>query len=396
MLPLCRAEGIGVIPWSPLARGRLTRDWDASQRARRDRRLRQDALRARPPTPTARWSRRWPRSPARLGRPRAQVALAWVLQKPEVSAPIVGATRLEQLDDAVAALSLAARAGGHRRARGAVRAARGGRPHLTCGRAAVPALALVGAREVNSSLAARGTAHSARGRCFPTLTPPTVFVSEPEKVSGHPSTVRSRKRHEPEAHPLSLHPRRGPGRHRQRRARRRTRRQPDPRRSQGQRPRGARQRPAPSGRRSDPAVREPQRHLDRSRTARCATRPCSPAPTASSSPPAKARRTWPRPARRWPAPTSRKRRARRASTTSSFPPAKASARSRWWPARRRSGSSSSPGGAERRGDVARSPCARPAPRGAGRVAMPENAEAGGPAAPAQSVFRSACPEQEAP
>ena len=43
---------------------------------------------------------------ARLGRPRAQVALAWVLHKPEVSAPIVGATRLEQLDDAVAALSL--------------------------------------------------------------------------------------------------------------------------------------------------------------------------------------------------------------------------------------------------------------------------------------------------
>ena len=43
---------------------------------------------------------------ARLGRPRAQVALAWVLAKSEVSAPIVGATRLEQLDDAVAALSL--------------------------------------------------------------------------------------------------------------------------------------------------------------------------------------------------------------------------------------------------------------------------------------------------
>ena len=43
---------------------------------------------------------------ARLGRPRAQVALAWVLQKPGISAPIVGATRLEQLDDAVAALTL--------------------------------------------------------------------------------------------------------------------------------------------------------------------------------------------------------------------------------------------------------------------------------------------------
>ena len=45
MLPLCRAEGIGVMPWSPLARGRLTRDWDAHQRALRDRRLRTHAVR---------------------------------------------------------------------------------------------------------------------------------------------------------------------------------------------------------------------------------------------------------------------------------------------------------------------------------------------------------------
>jgi aryl-alcohol dehydrogenase-like predicted oxidoreductase len=105
MLPLCRAEGIGVIPWSPLARGRLTRDWDAgSARAETDNFGK--TLYAK----TADADRKVVEAVAsvarRLDRPRAQVALAWVLQKPEVSAPIVGATRLEQLDDAVAALTL--------------------------------------------------------------------------------------------------------------------------------------------------------------------------------------------------------------------------------------------------------------------------------------------------
>jgi 1-deoxyxylulose-5-phosphate synthase len=105
MLPLCRAEGIGVIPWSPMARGRLTRDWDAtSARAETDefgRMLYEN---------TADADRRVVEAvaavAARRGVPRAQVALAWVLQKPGVHAPIVGATRPEQLDDAVAALSL--------------------------------------------------------------------------------------------------------------------------------------------------------------------------------------------------------------------------------------------------------------------------------------------------
>ena len=58
MLPLCRDEGIGVIPWSPLARGRLTRDWDDDERPRRDRRVRPRRSTRRPPRPTARWSRR--------------------------------------------------------------------------------------------------------------------------------------------------------------------------------------------------------------------------------------------------------------------------------------------------------------------------------------------------
>ena len=106
MLPLCKAEGIGVIPWSPLARGRLTRDWDAtSARSETDEFGRSlyaktagdgDRKVVEALTAVAR----------RIGRPRAQVALAWVLAKSEVAAPIVGATKLEQLDDAVAALTI--------------------------------------------------------------------------------------------------------------------------------------------------------------------------------------------------------------------------------------------------------------------------------------------------
>jgi len=105
MLPLCQAEGIAVIPWSPLARGRLTRDWDAqSARAETDEFGRglyvktADADRKVVEALTAVAEAR--------GVPRAQVALAWVLQKAPVSAPIIGATRLTQLDDAVAALAL--------------------------------------------------------------------------------------------------------------------------------------------------------------------------------------------------------------------------------------------------------------------------------------------------
>jgi aryl-alcohol dehydrogenase-like predicted oxidoreductase len=105
MLPLCKAEGIGVIPWSPLARGRLTRDWDASSA-----RSETDEFGRILYASTAEADRKVVEAlaavAARLDRPRAQVALAWLLAKSEVSAPIVGATRLEQLDDAVAALSL--------------------------------------------------------------------------------------------------------------------------------------------------------------------------------------------------------------------------------------------------------------------------------------------------
>ena len=105
MLPLCRAEGIGVIPWSPLARGRLTRDWDAHSA-----RAETDAFGRTLYDQTADADRRVVEAvgavATRLGLSRDQVALAWVLQQPGISAPIVGATRLAQLDDAVAALSL--------------------------------------------------------------------------------------------------------------------------------------------------------------------------------------------------------------------------------------------------------------------------------------------------
>ena len=105
MLPLCRDEGIGVIPWSPLARGRLAREWDATTV-----RSENDGFGRTLYAHTAEADRKVAEAIAavatRLGRPRAQVALAWVLAKSEVTAPIVGATRTEQLDDAVAALTL--------------------------------------------------------------------------------------------------------------------------------------------------------------------------------------------------------------------------------------------------------------------------------------------------
>jgi aryl-alcohol dehydrogenase-like predicted oxidoreductase len=105
MLPLCQAEGIGVIPWSPLARGRLTRDWDAqSARAETDEFGR--GLYAKTADADRKVVEAVTAVAAARGVPRAQVALAWVLQKAPVSAPIIGATRLTQLDDAVAALAL--------------------------------------------------------------------------------------------------------------------------------------------------------------------------------------------------------------------------------------------------------------------------------------------------
>jgi len=105
MLPLCRAEGIAVIPWSPMARGRLTRDWDD-----RTARAETDAFGRTLYARSAEADRKVVEAVAAVaqarGVPRARVALAWVLAQPGITSPIVGATRLEHLDDAVAALSL--------------------------------------------------------------------------------------------------------------------------------------------------------------------------------------------------------------------------------------------------------------------------------------------------
>ena len=107
MIPLCREEGIGVIPWSPLARGflagnRRKEDFGETVRSKSD--------------PYAHGMYYQPQDFAvadRVGEiarargvPNAQVALAWILQQPGVTAPIVGASKMQHLEDAVAALSL--------------------------------------------------------------------------------------------------------------------------------------------------------------------------------------------------------------------------------------------------------------------------------------------------
>lgn len=106
MLPLCRAEGIGAIPYSPLAAGRLTRDWtaDSSLRAQTDQIAvgKYDA--------TADTDRQIVERVAELAAkheaPRSQIALAWLLQKTPVAAPIIGATKFSHLEEAVGALAV--------------------------------------------------------------------------------------------------------------------------------------------------------------------------------------------------------------------------------------------------------------------------------------------------
>ncbi|WP_050854329.1 aldo/keto reductase, partial [Bordetella pertussis] len=105
MLKLCCAEGVGVLPWSPLARGRLTRDWaEGSARADTD-----DVLK-RLYSATEQADRgvidAVGEVAAQRGVSRAQVAMAWLLRQPAVTAPIVGASKPRHLEDAVAALAL--------------------------------------------------------------------------------------------------------------------------------------------------------------------------------------------------------------------------------------------------------------------------------------------------
>ncbi|MZQ86886.1 aldo/keto reductase [Paenibacillus sp. 5J-6] len=105
MLPLCKEEKIGVIPYSPLASGRLTRDWSESthrsetdqvQKTKYDATANADHLIVERVAAIA----------EQHGVPRAQIALAWLLQKEPVTAPIIGATKMSNLEDAAAALSI--------------------------------------------------------------------------------------------------------------------------------------------------------------------------------------------------------------------------------------------------------------------------------------------------
>ncbi|WP_159888547.1 aldo/keto reductase [Paenibacillus puerhi] len=105
MLPLCEVEKIGVIPYSPLASGRLTRDWretthrsetDQVQKSKYDATADTDRLIVERVAAIA----------EQRGVSRAQIALAWVLHKQSVTAPIIGATKIANLEDAVAALSI--------------------------------------------------------------------------------------------------------------------------------------------------------------------------------------------------------------------------------------------------------------------------------------------------
>ena len=107
MMGLCAAEGIGVIPWSPLARGRLTRPWD--QRGGTERAASDDyGKKLYGPTEDA--DRLVVERVGDIARkhnvPLAQIALAWILSKPFMTSPVIGATKPNHLDDAVAALSI--------------------------------------------------------------------------------------------------------------------------------------------------------------------------------------------------------------------------------------------------------------------------------------------------
>jgi aryl-alcohol dehydrogenase-like predicted oxidoreductase len=108
MLPLCEAEKIGVLPWSPLARGLLagtrksTDDKSSTKRAESDEYARK--LYDHPSDMVVVEAVR--KVASSRGVPPARVALAWLLSKPVVVAPIIGATKMDHLNDAIAALDI--------------------------------------------------------------------------------------------------------------------------------------------------------------------------------------------------------------------------------------------------------------------------------------------------
>ena len=106
MLPLCRDQKIGIIPYSPLASGRLTRDWSADGTLRSEtdqiQKLKYDAA----SDMDRQVVERVAEMAEKYGASRTHIALAWLLQKEPVTAPIIGATKISHLDEAVGALSV--------------------------------------------------------------------------------------------------------------------------------------------------------------------------------------------------------------------------------------------------------------------------------------------------
>ena len=108
MLPLCASEGIATTPWSPLARGKLARPWSeepATARAKTDQFARVVFAKATAEMDKAVVERTHDVARER-GLPAAQVAMAWLLTKTSVTSPIVGATKPQHLEDAIAAVSV--------------------------------------------------------------------------------------------------------------------------------------------------------------------------------------------------------------------------------------------------------------------------------------------------
>jgi aryl-alcohol dehydrogenase-like predicted oxidoreductase len=107
MLGLCQSEGVGVLPWSPLARGVLTRPWEANSTSGR---AQTDEYGKKLYGSTAEADRAVVDQLQQVAQARgvsmAQVGLAWLFSKPSVTAPLVGATRPQHLEDAMAALQL--------------------------------------------------------------------------------------------------------------------------------------------------------------------------------------------------------------------------------------------------------------------------------------------------
>src|SRR5512136_2242832 len=110
MLPLSRAEKIGVTPYSPLASGRLTRDWSSESTLRSETdqiaKSKYDAVGGPIAETDRRVVERVAEIAAKHGASRVHIALAWLLQKEPVTAPIIGATKITHLEDAIGTLSV--------------------------------------------------------------------------------------------------------------------------------------------------------------------------------------------------------------------------------------------------------------------------------------------------